>query len=122
MPSVHAIFKGFMRQILRSSLVLFSSATKAGVNAKSKDAFTPLHLAARGNYKDIVELLLAHRAKVTDDDKVTPLYLAAMQRDLVKVKELLKSNAVLVYSEDTGVGTLLHWAAKYDGHGGIAAD
>jgi ankyrin repeat protein len=88
-------------------------ANMADINAKNKKGYTPLCLAAARGHKDVVELLLAHGAKARDDDKVTLLYVAAMQGDLVKVKELLKSNAGLVFSKDYDGYAPLHWAAWY---------
>jgi|ETN07SMinimDraft_1059922.scaffolds.fasta_scaffold27627_4 ankyrin repeat protein len=48
----------------------------ADVNAKDKDGFTPLHLAANKGHKEIVKLLIAEGADVNakDDGGRTPLH------------------------------------------------
>jgi ankyrin repeat protein len=54
-------------------------ASKAEVNAKDGNHYTPLHLAAEEGHKDEVELLLASKAEVNAKDSKgeTPLHLAA---------------------------------------------
>jgi hypothetical protein len=59
-------------------VVEFLLASKADVNAKSKNGSTPLHLAAARGNKEIVEVLLANKAEIdaVDNEGWSPLHSA----------------------------------------------
>jgi len=63
------------RKMLVAKLLVVSGAD---VNARARDRYTPLHLAARAANKEMVELLLANGAQInaTDDLGCTPIYTA----------------------------------------------
>ena len=85
---------------------------------------TPLHVAADGGHKDVVELLLANKAEVNakDNDGVTPLHCGGVSGHK-DVAELLLANKAEVNAKDNDGGTPLHMAAAKwpQGRGGIAA-
>ena len=67
----------------------------AEVNIKDADGITPLHLAARENHRNVLELLLAKGACVNAKDKfgLTPLHLAAEQGNAAEVTLLIEQGA-----------------------------
>jgi ankyrin repeat protein len=71
----------------------------AGINAKNKDSFSPLYMAARSGNKFVTKLLLAHGADVNSKDSngMTPLHEALMgPQELRKdVVELLRQHGGL---------------------------
>ena len=83
-------------------------ASKADVNAKDNDGWTPLHTATG---KDVVELLLAHGADVNAKTSGgrTPLHIAAMIGEADKV-ELLLANGAEVNAKDNGGCTPMYEA------------
>ena len=68
------------------------------VNAKSKNEWTPLHLAAKEGHNVIVERLIKHSAGVktvnakTKEEK-TPLHLAAQNGHSLTIECLLNNGA-----------------------------
>jgi hypothetical protein len=73
------------------------------VFSKNEFGVTPLHRAAEGGYKDVVELLLAHRADVNakDNDGDTPLALAAWDPYIyVDVTKILLAHGADVNAKD----------------------
>jgi hypothetical protein len=62
-------------------------AAGAEVNHRDEDGWTPLHTAVEAGAKDVVRLLLAHGADPTaeTDDAVTPLSLAADDRQMARI-------------------------------------
>jgi len=106
------------------------------INAKDASGQTPLHNAAEGEHKDIVDLLLANGADVNAEDKdgntpahialgennrpilelliangadVASIYLSAYQGDLDKVKSFIEETAD-VNAADSHGATPLHYA------------
>ena len=84
------------------------------VSRKEGDA--PLHLAVKSHNKDMVELLLAHGAKVNARNviKMTPLQLAVTS-DYKDIAELLLTKRAKVNVKDSRGRTLMHLAAEF-GH------
>ena len=66
----------------------------ANVNCRDEEGFTPLALAAREGYADVVDLLLAYGAQVTTDapEWAQPMFLAE-QRGHAEIAERLRSAA-----------------------------
>jgi ankyrin repeat protein len=67
----------------------------ADVNAKNKDGWAPLHMAASGGHKDVAELLIAKGADVNAKNKwgETPLDLAVKKGHISMVVLLKKHGA-----------------------------
>lgn len=63
--------------------------------ARDADGSTPLHLAARGGFYDMVDLLLGYAAEVdpTDESEFTPLHIAALRNDEAVIALLLSRGA-----------------------------
>jgi ankyrin repeat protein len=82
------------------------------VSSKDGNGHTPLYLAAFQGHKNVVELLLAHRAEINvkDNNGSTPLHAAAYQgyRGLA---ELLLTKGANVNATDNSGSTPLHYAA-----------
>ncbi|KAG7290327.1 hypothetical protein NEMBOFW57_000327 [Staphylotrichum longicolle] len=89
----------------------------AGVNARTRNGFTPLHIAALHGYTPVVWLLLEKRADPTKQDSTgcTPLHCAAAG-DHVDVSELLlasqRGGTRLARVVDNEMRTALHAAAS----------
>jgi ankyrin repeat protein len=102
--------------------------SNANANAKSCDGHTPLHVAAKGGHKDVVEQLLHHKADVNPKDNKghTPLHLAVSKNrkniwmhpycevweDHKAAVTLLVSNKADVNAKDNDGYTPLHLAAE----------
>ena len=85
----------------------------ADVNAKDKQGRTPLHSAAYGGNKDVLELLIAHNADVDakDNGGVTPLGLA-VEGGHSETAELLRKYGAKI---SVGIGqTPLHDAVRFN--------
>lgn len=99
--------------------------TGANVNAVSKKARTPLHIAATNANSDLIKLLLKSRAyaNASDDDGKTPLHLAVTSTPNSNFKEimsaLLSSNADPA-ARDMDGETPLHYAAQNGKSGAVA--
>jgi hypothetical protein len=83
------------------------------INKKNKSGDTPLHYAALGGYKEVVELLCACGADVTAQDKFghTPLHCAA-RGGHKEVVEFLCACGAYVTAQDKFGHTPLHCAAR----------
>ena len=70
-------------------------AAGADANAAAQDGRTALHLAAKNERDDVVQLLLARHASanVTDGEGYTPLFLARHGKDPTIVKTLVDAGA-----------------------------
>jgi ankyrin repeat protein len=90
------------------------------VSSKDSIGQTPLHWAAVGGHKDVVELLLANKADVNAkaNNGVTPLHWAAVRGHKDVAELLLASKANVDAKANNGV-TPLHWAAV-GGHKDVA--
>jgi len=77
-----------------------------------EDNLTPLHCAVANGHKEVVQLLLTHKANVNVKAKggVTPLHLAAILEDK-DVAEMLLANKADVNAQDDNGLTPLHAAA-----------
>lgn len=86
----------------------------ATMEAKVDEGATPLHVAVRKSYKDMVELLLANKADVNakETDGETPLHAAS--RGNKDVVELLLAHNADINAKDSGGNTPLHMTAKED--------
>jgi ankyrin repeat protein len=75
---------------------------------------TPLHQAAEAGYKEITELLLAHRANpnLYNGNRRRPLVFAAAEGHLAVVKMLLDHGAYPQTKEDPD--TPLYWAKRHE--------
>ena len=94
-----------------------SLSNGANVNQADEKGRTPLYLAARYGYPEIVSRLLAAGAQVdsqTYDNGKTPLYIASGYGNLAVVKQLLAAGAQVSEKKENGFRTL-HNAAYY-GH------
>jgi ankyrin repeat protein len=89
--------------------------------AKDDYGETPLHRAASGGYKGIVELLLANKAEVNakDNDSWTPLHYGA-EKGHKDVAELLLANNAYVNAKANSGFTPSHLASVH-GHDDVAA-
>ena len=90
-------------------------AAGANVNAKTRNAWTPLHGAAEGGHGEIVELLIAAGADLEAKNKLgwTPLHHAAL-RGHKEVAEVLIAKGVDVNAkEDNFAETPLDFAEDY---------
>ena len=76
------------------AVVIFLNAG-ANPNLVNKSGRTPLHKCYR--YKDLVRILIAHKAKVNEKDKhgSTPMHRAAMKNQIEVMRELLISGGDL---------------------------
>jgi ankyrin repeat protein len=82
------------------------------VNVKDNEGYTPLYLASFARKKDVVELLLAHKAdpNVKGKDGLTPLHEAAKVGHK-EVAEVLLAGGAEINAKDNNVGwTPLHFA------------
>ena len=86
------------------------------VMTRTKDGYTPLHLAAVSGHKEVAEVLLANKASVDARDNVgyTPLHLAARKGHKGMVELLLTQGAEVNAKTIMGI-TPLDMAA-WDGH------
>jgi ankyrin repeat protein len=85
------------------------------VNAKNENGRTPLHLACRGAYPEVVKYLVAHGADVNarDDYQSTPLHFAAY-RNLTESMNVLLEGKADANLQDHSKATPLHYAAMAD--------
>jgi ankyrin repeat protein len=85
------------------------------VNARDKEARTPLHWACRGIHLEVVRFLVDKGADVNaeDSNKVVPLHSLAVRNDTEAI-ELLLAKGADVDAKDYGANTALHYAAIYD--------
>jgi len=83
------------------------------LKSRSENEKTPLHFAAQGGHKDIVELLIAKGADVNAKNvaKETPLHYAAALAHK-EVVDLLISKEAVLNSETTDGSTPLHYSAN----------
>jgi len=82
------------------------------VLSKNSSGDTPLHLAALGGHKNVVEFLLAHRADVNAEDNFGETALSySLIWDHAKVAELLLAHGADVNSARGGSSALLSRAA-----------
>jgi ankyrin repeat protein len=84
----------------------------ADVNAKNVDGWTPLHEAAFGGRKEIVELLISNGADVNakhDGFGTTPLHRAAY-RGHKEIVELLIGKGADVNAKNANGETPIDWA------------
>jgi ankyrin repeat protein len=104
---------GYSRDTKKDMLELLL-AHGADVNVTNNKGKTPLCIAAMKNHRNAVDSLLAHGGnKNIEGDNLIALYVAAIQGDLVKTRELLKSNPALVFRKDKDGQTFLHWTAEF---------
>ncbi len=96
-----------VKVLLKANSDLVSSKDDKGYE------YTPLHLAAMGGHKDIVELLLSKKADVNAKDKCgsTPLQLAVDRNYKEVVKLLLAKGANVNAKPENSGGTPLSLAA-----------
>ncbi|RUS77619.1 hypothetical protein EGW08_014619 [Elysia chlorotica] len=75
---------------------------------------SPLHIAAKQGYLDIVQCLLENGADLDDknEEEETPLHLAAKHGRTNIVRELIKTDTTIVNDEDENSNTALHLAAQ----------
>jgi ankyrin repeat protein len=113
------------KQVFTSSLSLYEAAGQGNLEAvkqllKNGDnpnmgyfGVTPLYIAAKRGYLEIVEALLAKKANVhmADRDGYTPLHMAAMHGHL-EVVNLLLAREANVHSVNQYGDTALHGAAE----------
>jgi uncharacterized protein len=107
---VHAVLRN------DSSLVRHLIQRGGDVNAAGvKDGVTPLHVAARSNFVDIIELLLDAGAMVSAADRnaITALRWSVMNNHVEAATILLLANATIEAGEE-GEAThdTLHWIAS----------
>jgi len=91
------------------------------VNAKDRDAFTPLHLAAQLAQSDVAELLIQHGAELDAKEKSwgkTPLHFVSQFGPEPMAALLLEKGANINARDDLQL-TPLHYAAL-SGQKGIA--
>ena len=88
---------------------------RADLESRTDDYWkrTPLHMAAMGGHRDIVQLLLEMNAKIEtgDQDGKAPLHLAAMVGLIYIVQLLVEKNACLETTDSDGYAPL-HVAVK----------
>lgn len=84
-----------VRNADESIVQLIAAAEDVNLEAKAKDSFTPLLLAAENGHLDIFKHLLSRGAEknVVDADGLTPLHLAAKNGHVALVKMLLQYSA-----------------------------
>ncbi len=75
--------------------LLLSSGANASISVSCEHGWSPLHLAAREGYEDIVQRLLEENPDVnaTDDEGFTPLDQAAQMQHAEVVRLLIDKNA-----------------------------
>lgn len=94
--------------------LLSKEATRAHINSFDNFGCTPLHIAASGGSKELVELLLQYGANPSIADKScwTPLHSAANAGDYEACKILLKAGADAMALTDAGTSAL-HYLVRH---------
>ncbi|KAK3773373.1 hypothetical protein RRG08_023251 [Elysia crispata] len=79
---------------------------------------SPLHIAAKQGYLEILQCLLENGADLDDknEEEETPLHLAAKHGRTNIVRELIKTDTTIVNDEDEDSNTALHLAAQCGHH------
>ena len=101
--------------ITLSEYILNFDIESGDVNAKAKDGYTPLHLAAFYNAREAADVLLKYRADVNAKNNFgnTPLHLAAQKNAHKTVEVLLKYGANANAKNNSG-DMPLHLAVFYN--------
>ncbi|KAA0724150.1 Ankyrin repeat domain-containing protein 27 [Triplophysa tibetana] len=85
-----------------------------GVNSRSVDGFTPLHVAALHGHTALVSLLTRHGANINarNNQSATPLHLACQNTHIQVVSALMECNAKLNRKDNYGNTPLIHACLK----------
>lgn len=99
-------------------ILLSKPRVKQLVNESDCYDNSPLHIAAKQGYLDIVQCLVENGAILDDknEEEETPLHLAAKHGRTNIVRELIKTDTTIVNDEDENSNTALHLAAQCGHH------
>ena len=101
--------------ITLSEYILNFDIESGDVNAKAKDGYTPLHLAAFYNAREAADVLLKYRADVNAKNNLgyTPLHLAA-QKNTHRTADVLLKYGANVNAKNNSGDMPLHLAVFYN--------
>ena len=116
---IDAVRKG-SKETVNIETVKQAIAAGADLDAKMQGGYTPLHLAAIYDHKEIAEILIAEGADVNAKNKrdMTPLHQAA-RSGRKEIAELLIAKGADVNAKESGLGTDPLHRAAFRGHEAI---
>jgi ankyrin repeat protein len=109
-----AAYKGLFE--IARILLEHDGDTKGRINARYRNGQTPLHLASRNNFSNVVALLLKFGASVDeqDNDNTTPLLCALQSSGCGTTAQLLLDHGATTRVRDKFCQTPLHRASQRD--------